>query len=457
MLENFSSDNVVASSTATENIFKEIKSLLDITKKKRVDTFTSKHLEHLSGHLKIGIANQRSRECAKNVSKNVLPPSCTRSVSTDDRTLSGHTKKQPGDKRALMSMRSESPDNCLQRKFKRSLSCEELSPMNRSPIEEKEENWRNKNKKQDTPIVIRSEKRRGHKSILSQHDVEYFHGGLRLLKNGYDTVKLTTENTCSFDSIYPVFAVACLDYHSAVEKYLKYNETLMSEFLKEVVSKEKKKPVGAYRKRNAILDEVFSSTYYEKSGNVTLDQQGNKFIDCHTGLATFFSQLTHKIDRSLASYTLTRTCDTCESTKRTVCPLIPLNTSPNTPISLVNIEENINLTERHIHCTTCKSPLTISRDINTIIAFEVEPPVVTDEPPLTYTIQDIQSQLKIEGQTFKLFAIIDFVPRINHFVSYVRRRNNIWEKYDDINLAHTKEDILQQKMNVFMLFYVNID
>lgn len=473
MLDKFSSSNAVATSTASENTFKEIKSLLDITKKKRVDSFASKHLEHLSGHLKIGIANQRE-ESSKKTSK-------YRSASIDD--INDSTEFGPGGESVQILERSVSYTELSPRKqttdseanhqhsttkktskpVKKTLvdvllvgereqstsyDDEELSPAKRSPPKE---NWGGLNKTQHKPIVTRSEKRRAHRSILSKHDPEYFQGGFGLLKNGYDSMKLTTTRTCSFDSLYVVFAVACLDFHSASERYLR-NETLMSEFLNLIVSKEKKGMVGAYRKRNMILDQIFSTEYYAKSKSVTINQQGEKLIDCFTGLGTFFSQLVHRVDGNLASFVLEKTCNTCEYMKRIVCPVIPLQTSHEDQIPLEKIAEKIILNACDLYCKTCQLQLVVSHHISDIIAFEVEPPEASADPT-TYRLQDIQSELELMDKKYKLFAAIEFIP--NHFIAYVQRRNGIWEQFDDLNFKNKKVDILKKKMNIFMVFYVN--
>lgn len=58
MLNTFGSDNKAATSTPVENTFKEIKSLLRINVKRRIDIFLRKHLESLYGLLKQIISDQ---------------------------------------------------------------------------------------------------------------------------------------------------------------------------------------------------------------------------------------------------------------------------------------------------------------------------------------------------------------------------------------------------------------
>lgn len=58
MMQKFGSENDYASSSQVENIFKDIKRNLCF-KKKRVDIFMKKHINHLSGQMKLVLADQQ--------------------------------------------------------------------------------------------------------------------------------------------------------------------------------------------------------------------------------------------------------------------------------------------------------------------------------------------------------------------------------------------------------------
>lgn len=211
-----------------------------------------------------------------------------------------------------------------------------------------------------------------------------------------------------------------------------------------------KKPT-TYQTGNAILDKKNSSEYYSNSDNIKIDNHMMKLINCHTGLGTFFSKKTHQIDENLASYVLIRECESCDFITHTVCPLIPLDSSHVIAIPLQNIQEKIPLQERAHHCKKCKSKLKLSRDLSDIVALEVEPPTARNAP--MYTIENIQKEIYLEDRIFALFGVTEFVPNLRHFVSYVQRKNNFREKYDDLNYTHKKTDVAKLEMNVFMLFY----
>lgn len=263
MLEKFSSRNTCATSSPSENTFKEIKKLLNLTKKKRVDVLVDKNISKLSGHLKIGVAHQKNQSALSQMATRKR-----RSASTDGPVLRKRSRPSYFDEKSIGNTDSN-------------ISIDTNSECESTNKEQPVENWRNKNVQRAAPIVITKEKRRSQRSILSKHDCEYFRSGLTMLKNGYDTSKLATEYTCSFDSIYVIFGIACLEYKSAEAKYLN-TDSLFSQFLQEVV-KGKKRTTEAYQTRNDILDKNFSSEYYSNSENIKIDNHMMKLINCHTG------------------------------------------------------------------------------------------------------------------------------------------------------------------------------
>lgn len=192
MLGTFESTNTTATSSAVENAFKEIKSLLKLNVKRRLDTFVQHHLKSLSGFLKIALA--------------------------DEATVPLKSRKR---RYASTEIRPSFDRKSLPKRAKRSLSCEDCDSFNEISLDSSNfsdfeidnetkipyENWKNKIKEERTPKI---RNRRCQQSILSKHDPEYLHNFIRMLSNGKETRKLTTVNTCSFDSIYAVFGVACL-------------------------------------------------------------------------------------------------------------------------------------------------------------------------------------------------------------------------------------------------------
>lgn len=273
MLELFGSDIETATSAAVENAFKEIKCLLKINRHKKPNLFLQQHLKSLSGHLKLALADQstasnnpRKRRCA---STEISP-------LEDDTLRPKRVKRSLSCEETFMSVRFDSDESNISH-----FTIEEKNPV---------ENWRGKIEKTGN-----SRCRRAKQSILSKHDPEYFRNAIVLLKNGHETRKLTTIHTCSFDSLYTIFGVACLDYDSLALNYLN-SESQLSKFLNEIIKAPKADAKKCNRLRNNILNSIFSTEYYKNSGNIKIDTKAQKFIDCETGIGSFFGQLVFEID-----------------------------------------------------------------------------------------------------------------------------------------------------------------
>lgn len=93
----------------------------------------------------------------------------------------------------------------------------------------------------------------------------------------------------------------------------------------------------------------------------------------------------------------------------------------------------------------------VTKILQDVLAFEVEPP----EKMLNIsTICDIQDSIILQNLQFDLFGVIEFIPALKHFVAYVKRKNELWEKFDDLqNKTVTRVDPAKENVNPFMLFY----
>lgn len=223
------------------------------------------------------------------------------------------------------------------------------------------ENWGGwKKKKVNVP------KRRSVNSILSPHDPEYFQTGIILLKNEYQLSEIYTEHTCAFDSIYTIFCAAVLNHDKAKEQLPSIGPFLT--FVHDVV-KRPKSLTNLYDSRNEILFQIFSSDAYKESGNMNDTLPDNKkSIDCFTGLAGFFSQF------GIARYIERGYCKSCKHERNIPYALVPLRTNIQN-ISLNKIEGKIGTFIVSRKCAKCKQSMRVTRELQTVIAFEVEPAV----------------------------------------------------------------------------------
>lgn len=223
-----------------------------------------------------------------------------------------------------------------------------------------------------------------------------------------------------------------------------------STFIREILEAPKSF-TKVYNLRNQILYDIFSSNAYLLSENIkqkappnVTDKKMKIYIDCHTGLAGFFSLL------NIASYIENGICK-CEEIHTVQFPLIQLKVDFRKPIDLMNIQDNIIQHCRDRSCGVCHCPMKVTKILQDVLAFEVEPP----EKMLNIsTICDIQDSIILQNLQFDLFGVIEFIPALKHFVAYVKRKNELWEKLDDLqNKTVTRVDPAKENVNPFMLFY----
>lgn len=403
MVHEFESKIDCATSGSVENEFKTIKNLMGYNKR-RVDLFLENHLAYLSGKMKLGKADQNLQMLQR-----------PRSNSMENITSSSVEEKK-----RRSSYDSSFVDSIC------NISAESPEKM---PVEDWG-GWQSKLTKT----------RRAVNSILNPHDPEYFYSDIILLSNGYESPKIYTENTCAFDSIYPIFCAAVLDYAEIKQQFMSYG--VFSSFVQKILEKPKSL-TKLYNFRNEILCRIFSSDEYEKNGNLKKPSSNQKlFINCFTGLASFFCKL------NVPSYVEFDRCVSCGSIRKSSYPLIPLN---NCIVQLDSIEGGILAHKTTTKCPQCGKTMTVTREFQYIIAFEVEP--TTDKPKL-WALESIQNTVTIEQEKFKLLGVISFSS--NHFTSYILRKNRMWEVYDDLRQMDRKRisNTTNLKVNPFMLFYV---
>lgn len=394
LLAKFDKSSPIATSSASESEFKNVKRLLGI-KTKRVDVFVERQMEFLSGKFKIAL-NKRSRSVENLV---------------------------------LEKTRSE---------MKRSLSADNEQEIEQNP--EPCEGWRGKNSEPDGV-------RRSKGSILNCHDASYVFTHIPLLKNGYRSNKIITTHTCPFDSIYAVAATAFIDYCQINEafKIAADNNAEFSSFVINVFQCADKKFKAVYEERNRILQNLF--LHVDSKRVVTTGQQA--CIDCKAGIGSMFAQIILRSEPHLASYLLKTNCSVCEFKSQRVCPFVPL-ASGN--INLSSITPHIRIGAGTKFCEECHNKLIKTFEFQNIITFEVEP---SSAEHVKFKPSEIQSVITIENNTYELFGMIEYDPALEHFVAHVKRKSNYWYTFDDLaNRVHGFNFNNKGQIEVFMLFYV---
>lgn len=266
--------------------------------------------------------------------------------------------------------------------------------------------------------------------------ISIFHNGHQ---TKHDNKTIATYNTCAFDSIFAVYACLYFDSpnfreHLDVSNLLFYSKFTalvqlhFETFSTSVKSTSQPKLLDnlawneLYEYRNIILNEIFSHDCYKQSQNLT-NSGAITYINCKTGIGRFYFQLCIEMSEIIASSVENKICINCETIKGKIRPFLTVNIIG---LDLKNIQESIDVKfSKKRLCMDCKTESMFSRVLNNILALEVEQD------------NDIQYQTKISlqhlthtinvGKPYKLIAVVQFDPALNHFVSHVKRKNGEWK------------------------------
>lgn len=285
-----------------------------------------------------------------------------------------------------------------------------------------------------------------------------------VFRNGYGSKNcrptILTINTCAFDSIFSIYT--CLYFDDP--KYREYTKLFVahsnfSELIKKYFdvfnSKSKLKASSEssqelYENRNNILNELFSGSYYRKTSNV-IKNSTDIFINCATGIGGFFGQICLETSENIASAIETKICCNCETTKGKILPFLTIDVND---IDFRDIQKSILSSNRSLDilCKVCKRECVIDKIFNNILVLEVEQNNNVESQTMV-AIKDITGAITVE-RTYDLFAVIQYNPTIQHFLSHVKRKRDVWKTYDDLKCSETETDTAEDILP-YMLFYVN--
>lgn len=403
--------NICPTSSQTESEFKNIKKLLNI-QTKRVDLFVKKHLEHIAGQMKLAYANTKSNLiCLSHNKRNVRPRSWSLSEEVSDKNTSLEKSRSFSN----ISLTEENPT--ASSSTKTDIKCRSLS--NTSEEHDPMEDWRKK--------ATRTIKTRRAKNTILEPKNHL--KNVPLLLNGYTSKRkidkrlICSTNTCAFDSIFSIYASYYADYHFNKVNFDKADEPFLH-FIQEVLKNTKKDYGDA---RNEILYSVYSQSCYKHS--ISYDDN-IVHINCSTGIGALFSRMT-KFNRMMCSIRIKRSCSKCEYTDEKPFSFVSLNIREMNQ-NLKNIDQFI-VKDRQcsVFCDQCCSVVSEKKIYNDLICFEVEP--IQTHYQNANQIEKLKQTIEITRQQYDLFGVVEFKPKINHFVAHVKRKYNTWETYDDLN------------------------
>lgn len=397
MMNMFKSKRSTATSSSCEAEFKNIKTVLNL-KTRRPDKFVSKHLDSISGMLKLRTAEQRY-------------------------AMENHELDQ------LEKSENETEENGYYPEFMF-----------------QKENWKNKARKTPPKKAIKSTRsHRSHNSMLNLHShcmqAPLLPNGSDLRRKGHSFI---ISNTCAFDSIFSIYAAAYLDFRS-ISIRMDEHECVLAEFIAKSI---KNKGYKFHEARADLLYNIYASnTEYKDAirgdSNITT-------LNCFTALGPFFMKLA-KSNSIIMSIQHEKTCDTCKDKFSSDLPLIPVSLEN---VCLQNIERNLShsYASKRSRCATCDGEHSKEHRLADLIAIDVEPTEPTCEK-----ICDIKDTIVIQNTQFKFYGLIEYVPTKQHFVAHVLRSNKKWQSYDDmchkVPTNEVKKFANQEKL-VFMLFYI---
>lgn len=449
----FGSSNFAPSSSASESEFKNLKKLSGI-KTKLVDVFVDLHLTSLRGFMKIELSKQNNRACVASV----LPET--------DRKPEKHYIKRENQKRSSslpreFEVRADKNDSAteLDRSMSErdigqliseesnSSSGSEVSIDNRMEKVEKE-NWRNKN---NNPQRIRRSKN----SILNRHDVDYKYNSVPLLKNAYTSSRKINKkivdvcNSCAFDCTLSIYTAVFSDYP---ELRPVINEATEEQKISHMINKilqRCKCDRELLIDKTALLYELYSIRYKKQ----VVETENTISVDGMTTYGSFLKYLFAEMDTLLlSSITEIKTCSECE------CTFQEKNAFGNNnrlydKIDLKRLSKYIVYDDSMTCCCRkCNAQLFTTMNYSDIIVFDVEP--LSDKYLHHTKINEMQAKLHMKENIYELFAVVEFKPSIVHFVAHVKRADETWESYDDLQKEVIRSrECTTTPIYIFAVFY----
>lgn len=416
------SSNYHPTSSGSESEFKNIKKLAGI-KTQRCDVFVKKHLSLLSGNLKLELSDQQNK----------FELAALHRSSTDRMDLE----------------RSKSENDIFDAEIspmKRTLSLDSIihSPRKtENPIE----NW--KGKARPEPLL-----RRAQNSILNPHDITHKFSTVPLFPNQYTAFRrikrkiVSVSNTCAFDTIMSIYTIACSENRTMQTTVEQSNElNMFSFFVKHTLHCEgNKAKKNLCEMKTKILYEMYSRFYRDqiKEDDNTIN------IVCTTTFGPFLRKLLRDMDNgTLYSYQVTEKCVTCDIVRTESHPLMKVQLVKK--LNLKRLSQHIIVESNASACRKCTQQHQIKISYGDLLAFDVEALENTNNKPIS--ISEIQPELHIQDQSYKLFAVTEYVPSLQHFLAHINQSGH-WLTYDDLQSKVAKrKNIKTTSMIVFALFY----
>lgn len=323
-----------------------------------------------------------------------------------------------------------------------------------------EEDWRNKNSQNTTSRQRRSKYSLLNRNIQISKSIPKLANGHRKKYNKNFT--LTTSNTCSFDSIFQIFAAAYIDYES-MKTIIDSAEN--SDFCSMIVGafSTKRKQQVIVNELNVKRDGILQKIFAEK---IVRTRNGLVSIDCNCSITYIIE---HVIPVQLNSYARKKTCEMCGLVRVSDRTFVDINIDlfAERNVKIRDLNEHINkelISEEMISvCSNqfCEQLFQIQTTFSNVIMIDIQ--VRNRANNKRFSINETPEELDLCGNKFRILALIEFIKDedcllieggevVGHYIPHIKRSNTLWEKYDDVS-NKVEDSNIKRRMEVHILFY----
>lgn len=237
--------------------------------------------------------------------------------------------------------------------------------------------------------------------------------------------RYVTENTCGFNALFSIYAVAYVDWPSFKSHI---NQSITPGSFEELIAFSfTEKESVLLNQRNLLLHALYKGTHLEKK--VT---NREIVIDCKCGFDFLNRKLNeicdqvHSVDESLF-------CVSCQSEKcQKLLRFLPID---DNNLNVGKIQSSLRtMRPSQNTCEDCGSLLSKKWKANNIVVIDIDNPVAfTNNLPLpTVAIDSIAQKFTFDGEEYQLHAVLCYRDSDEHFYAKIRRQNGGWQRYDDL-------------------------
>lgn len=266
-----------------------------------------------------------------------------------------------------------------------------------------------------------------------------------ILKNGHTSTTgrpvVVTKRTCAFDSVFNFYVVAYAD----VPGFKEMIDNQKSEICNLIKMMFNAKDNKIYNFRNNLLQNFYQDDMFKTKIS---DRQLE--IDCNSTIDYIFGSFCEQ-DDIFYSIRINKVCNKCEFIRYVQCS-VNMN-----GFDIMNIQKSIgDVTDyrKNEKCDDCGSVLATLIQPSTMVLLETDLKFaneLTSKPSKISKISDISPEITFYGWKFNLKRVICLWEKGGHFYTFVKRKNERWEKFDD--LSPRDRSISQEAIYVAALFY----